>query len=201
MDQEKKQSKCNIHSNFNNNLLLFEENNIQTKICLVCAKQITENLNRLIEYDEFIHADQNYVFSSFPPLNDKNIYNTIKNLLIQKDSSIQDIFIEKIKQYRKTIKNISEYQEMINKINLKTPIEIQQKILDLIDQIDFFEKPQEDINNIEFEKSKSYGVSYANFILDPNQKYILRAKLQTNSNADSFLIVGIIQEQDKDNKQ
>ncbi|KAL4480727.1 hypothetical protein ABPG72_014502 [Tetrahymena utriculariae] len=307
MDQEKKQSKCNIHSNFNNNLLLFEENNIQTKICLVCAKQITENLNRLIEYDEFIHADQNYVFSSFPPLNDKNIYNTIKNLQIKKDSSIQDIFIEKISNYftclkkeinqkidnlhsqvkskliqmqdfrqnqgdifldiynevsskfdiqklikeysqdsdqhlkeiinekysniksntEKLQKNISEYQAIINKINLKTPIEIQSKILDLIDQIDFFEKPQKDIiENIEFEKSKSYscsqnlqiqriqnrqiqinqsttnrGVSYANFILDPNQKYIFRVKLQTNSNADSFLIVGIIQEQDKDNKK
>ncbi|KAL4480725.1 hypothetical protein ABPG72_014500 [Tetrahymena utriculariae] len=308
MDQEKKQSKCNIHSNFNNNLLLFEENNIHTKICSVCAKQITENFNKIIEHDEFIHTDQNYIFSSFPPLEDKNIYNSIKNLQIKKDSSIQDIFIEKINNYFTCLKkeinqkidnlqiqvkskliqmddvrqnqgdifldiynevsskfdiqklykeysqdseqrlkeiikekyqniksnteklqiNIKEYQTMINKISLKTPIEIQKNILGLIDQIDFFQKSQKDIiDDIDFEKSKSYhcsqnlqiqriqnrqiqisqsisdshGISYANFILDPNQKYIFRVKLQTNSNSDSFLIVGIIQEQDKDNKQ
>ncbi|KAL4480730.1 hypothetical protein ABPG72_014505 [Tetrahymena utriculariae] len=269
MDQEKKQSKCNIHPTFNNNLLIFEENNIHTKNCSVCAKQITENFNKIIEHDEFIHADQNHIFSSFPPLEDKNIYNTIKSLQIKKDSSNQEKFIEKINNYfislKKEInqkidnlqnqvkskllqiqnsienqgdiynelykkikqKNFSEYKAIINKINLKTSKEIQEKISGLIDQIDFFEKSQKDIiDNVEFEKSKfyqgsqnlqiqrlqnkhiqinqsvvNYGVSYANFILDPDQKYIFRVKLQTHSMPDAFLIVGIIQEEDKDNKQ
>ncbi|KAL4480733.1 hypothetical protein ABPG72_014508 [Tetrahymena utriculariae] len=303
MDQEKKQSKCNIHPNFNNNLLLFEENNIHTKICLVCAKKLTKNINKIIEHDDLLHADQDHIFSSFPPLENEDIYNTIQNLEIKKDISIEEIFVEKINNYfislkkeinqkidllqnqikskliqmgdfsqnqrellldiyneisskfeiqklyneysqdsgqrlkeiikekyqniksntEKLQKNISEYQKIINKINLKTPNQIQQKILDLIDQIDFIKKPL--IDDIEFQKSKSYkssqslliqrlqnrqiqinqsvnnfGVSYANFILDPNQKYIFRVKLQTNSQSDSFLFVGIIQEQNKDNK-
>ncbi|KAL4480233.1 hypothetical protein ABPG74_020749 [Tetrahymena malaccensis] len=303
MDKQQKQSKCNTHSKFNNNFLLFEENNIRTNICTVCAKQLTYKLNKIIEHDEFIYADQNYIFSSFPPLEDNNIYNTIQNLQIKKDSSIEELFIEKINNYfislkkqinekietvhnqvklkiiqmgdynknqgdvfldiyneisskfdiqklyiecpknseqrlkeiieekyqnvknntEKLQKNILEYQAIINKINLTNPIEIQQKIIGLIEQIDFFEKSF--IDEIDFEKSKSYlssqnlqiqrenrkiqinqsidnhGVSYANFILDPNQKYVFRVKLQTNYDSSCFLIVGIIQEQDKDNKQ
>ncbi|KAL4480236.1 hypothetical protein ABPG74_020752 [Tetrahymena malaccensis] len=305
MDQEKKQSQCNIHPGFNNNLLLFEENNIHSKICSVCAKKLTKKINKVIEHTEFLQADQNYIFSSFPPLEDEDIYDIIQNLQIKKDSSLQEIFIEKINNYFITLKKeinkkidllqnqvksklikiedfnqnqgnsfldiyneisskfdiqklykeysqdsdqrikeiiqekyqniksnteklqkyLSEYQVIINKINLKTPIEIQQKILDILDQIDFFEKPFT-IEEIEFEKSKSYkssqslqiqrlqnkqiqinqtrdgsSVSYANFILDPNKKYIFRARLQTNSHSDSFLLVGIVQEQDKDSKQ
>ncbi|KAL4480736.1 hypothetical protein ABPG72_014511 [Tetrahymena utriculariae] len=424
-----------MHPTFNNNILIFQENNIHTKICQVCAKQITENFNKIIEHDELKHADQNHIISSFPPLEDKNIYNTIQSLQIKKDffiqekfiekinnyfislkkeinqkidnlqnqvkskliqiensidnqgdifldiynevsskfdiqklyneysqnseqrikeiikekysnikknyefkfadqnqifsnfppledkninttiqdlqikkdSSISEIFIEKINNYFISLKKeinlkidklqnqvkqklvqmedfcqnqgnlfldiynqisskfniqrlyneysqnseqhlkeiikekyenikinteklflkIQEYQTAFNMINLKTPIEIQQKILDLIDQIDFFEKPQKNtIDNIEFEKSKSYGasqylqiqrlqnkqiqinqsvqnysVSYANFILDPNKKYFFRVKLQTHSHSNSFLNVGIIKEQDKDTKQ
>ncbi|KAL4480734.1 hypothetical protein ABPG72_014509 [Tetrahymena utriculariae] len=296
MDQEKKKSFCNIHANFNNDLLLFEQNNIHTKICLICAKLITKNIDKIIQHDEFLHADQSYIFSSFPPLEYEDIYKTIfKEIFIEKinnyfielkkdinknidvlhnqvkskliqmedlsdnqgdifldiynevsskfdiqklykeysqdsEQRLKDIIKEKYQNLKsnteKLSKNISEYQAIINKINLKTPIEIQQKILGLIDQIDFFEKPKKDINNIEFEKSKSYcgsqklqiqrlqngqiqinqsidrnGVSYANFILDPNQKYVFRVKLQSHSNSDSFLLVGIIQEQDKDNKQ
>ncbi|KAL4480235.1 hypothetical protein ABPG74_020751 [Tetrahymena malaccensis] len=304
MDQEKKQTKCNIHQILNNNLLLFEENNIQTKICSICAKQLTQNFNKIIELDEFIYANDDHIFSSFPPLEDDNIYKTIQKLQIKKGSSIEEIFVEKINNYflslKKEInqkidvlhnqvksqliqirdykqnqgdifldfyneisskfdiqrlysqyskdseqrlkeiiqekyqnikkntenlqKNISEYQAIINKINLKNAVEIQQKILGLLDQINFFEKSF--IEDVEFEKSKSYlssqnleiqrlqnrqlqinqsrdgnGVSYANFILDPNKKYIFRVKLQTNSQSNSFLVVGIIQEQDKDNKQ
>ncbi|KAL4480726.1 hypothetical protein ABPG72_014501 [Tetrahymena utriculariae] len=95
----------------------------------------------------------------------------LKEIIKEKYSNIKSN-TEKLK------KNITEYQTMINKLNLKTPIEIQQKIL-----------------------VENHGVSYANFILDPNQKYIFRVNLQTNSNPDIFLIVGIIQEQDKDNKK
>ncbi|KAL4480234.1 hypothetical protein ABPG74_020750 [Tetrahymena malaccensis] len=304
MDQEKKQSQCNIHPNFNNNLLLFEETNVHTRICPVCAKKLTKKFNKVIDHVEFLYADQNYIFSSFPPLEDENIYDIIQNLQIKKDSSVQEIFIEKINNYFITLKKeinqkldllqnevksklikiedfnqnqgnsfldiyneisskfdiqklyneysqnsdtrikeiiqekyqniksnteklqkyLSEYQAIINKINLKTPIEIQQKILGLIDQIDFFQN--NDIGNLEFEKSKSFQssqslqiqrlqnkqiqinqtidgncVSYADFILDPNKKYIFRVRLQTNLNSNSFLILGIIQEQDKDNKE
>ncbi|KAL4480230.1 hypothetical protein ABPG74_020746 [Tetrahymena malaccensis] len=302
MDQEKKQTKCNIHPKFNDGILLFEENNIHTKICLVCAKTLTKNFNKIIEHDEFLHADQNYIFSSFPPLEDEDIYKTIKKLQIKKGSSIQELFIEKINNYFLSLKkeinekidilhnqvkqkiiqmehlnesqsenfldiyneisskfdiqrlynqysqdseqrlkeiiqekyqnikiNTQKLKETIQqyqteKICLKKPKEIQQKILDLLGQIDFFKN--NDIEDIEFEKSKSYessqsiqiqrlqnkqiqinqsidnyGVSYANFILNPNKKYIFRIKLQTNSQADSFLKVGIIKENDKDNKQ
>ncbi|KAL4474484.1 hypothetical protein ABPG72_016162 [Tetrahymena utriculariae] len=305
MEIEKQQSKCNIHPQFNNNLLLFEENNIHTKICSICAKQLTKNFSKVIEHDEFLHADQSHIFSSFPPLEDENIYNTIQNLQIKKDTSIEEIFVEKIQNYFITLKKeinqkidilynqvkqkiiqmadlsqnqgnifldiyneisskfdiqrlynqyqedseqrlkeiiqekyqnirnnteklqktILEYQKNFNKINLKTPTEIQKKIIDLIDQINFFEIPQkEPIDKLEFEKSKylgsqnlqikrlqnrqiqitqsieGYGISYANFIIDPNQKYIFRVQFYTYSQANSFLMVGIIQEQDKDNK-
>ncbi|KAL4480232.1 hypothetical protein ABPG74_020748 [Tetrahymena malaccensis] len=304
MDQEKKHSKCNIHTKFNNNLLLFEENNIHTKICLLCAKNYTKNIQKIIEYDEFLYANDDYIFSSFPPLDDEDIYNRIQNLQIKKDSSIEKIFIEKINNYfislkreinqkidiihnqvkqniiqsgvynsnqgdtfldiynqvcskfdiqklygeysqdseqplkeiiqdkyqnikgntEKLYKAISEYETIINQINMKNPKEIKQKILDLIDQIDFFDKSF--IEQVEFEKSKSYessqslqiqrlqnrqiqinqsinnnGVSYANFILDPDQKYVFRVKIQTNSQPSSFLLIGIIQESNKDNKK
>ncbi|KAL4480732.1 hypothetical protein ABPG72_014507 [Tetrahymena utriculariae] len=107
----------------------------------------------------------------------------LKEIIKEKYSNIKS-------NTEKLQKCISEYQTIINKINLKAPIEIQQIILSLIDQIDFFEKPQKDINNIEFEKFNH-----------PNQKYKFRVKLQTNSQSNSFLLVGIIQEQDKGNKQ
>ncbi|EAR93467.1 hypothetical protein TTHERM_00423360 (macronuclear) [Tetrahymena thermophila SB210] len=306
MEREKKQSKCDIHPNFNNNFLLFEEDNIHTKICLVCAKKLTKDVYKIIDHDEFLFADQYHIFSSFPPLEDEKIYNIIQNLQIQKANSIQEYFVEKINNYFTSLKkqinqkidllqnqvkqklisqmdnlnqdqgdkflkiynevsskfdiqqllkehqedseqsikeiikkkyqnikentdklqkSIAEYQKIINKVDLTIPNQIQQKILNLIDDIDFFSN--NNIGNIEFEKSKSYGssqnlqiqrllnreiqitqsidssygVSYANFILDPNQKYIFRVKLQTNSDPNSFLLIGIIKEQDKDNQK
>ncbi|KAL4480231.1 hypothetical protein ABPG74_020747 [Tetrahymena malaccensis] len=302
MDQEKKQSKCNIHPKFNDDILLFEKDNIHTKICLVCAKTLTKNFNKIIEHDEFLHADQDYIFSSFPPLEDEDIYKAIKKLQIKKGSSIQELFIEKINNYFLSLKkeinekidilhnqvkqkiiqmehlsqdsgenflniyneisskfdiqrlynqyskdseqrlkeiiqekyqnikiNTQKLKETIqqyqtDKIRLKKPKEIQQKILDLLGQIDFFKN--NDIEDIEFLKSGSYkcsqslqiqrlqnkqiqinqsidnhGVSYANFILNPNKKYIFRIKLQTHSKADGFLNVGVIQENDKDTKK
>ncbi|EWS74952.1 hypothetical protein TTHERM_000423321 (macronuclear) [Tetrahymena thermophila SB210] len=279
MEKEKKQSKCNIHPNLNNNFLLFEEDNIHTKICFKCAKEQTEFNDKIIDQDEFLHADQNYIFSGFPPLEDKKIYKIIQNLQIQKDNSIQEMFVEKINDYfinlKKQInqkidllhnqvkqkliqmedldknqrdtfldiyneisskfdiqqllkeqqqdseqrlkeiiqqkyqnikentdklqKRIAEYSNTITKIDFIIPNLIQQKLLNLIDGIDFFSK---DIDNVDFEKSKSYGssqnlqiqrlqngqiqitqsidnhhgVSYANFILDPNQKYYQRTR-------------------------
>ncbi|EAR93466.1 hypothetical protein TTHERM_00423350 (macronuclear) [Tetrahymena thermophila SB210] len=304
MEILKIKSKCVEHG-LSNKHLFIQEINIHTKICINSAQKLLKESNKIgkiIEYKEFLSADENHIFENFPPLEYDKIYDHIKNQKLKKDLPIKEIFKKKINDYfinlrnqikqkidqlqidveqkliemyinknqgntfldiynelsskfdiqqqlkdqqqdseqrikeiiqqkyqnikentDKLQKSITEYQKIISKVDLTIPNLIQQKILNLIDKIDFFNI----ISNIEFEKSKSYGssqnlqiqrlqnrqiqitqsisdahgVSYANFILDPNQKYIFRVKLQTNSQNDSFLVIGIIKEQDKDNQK
>ncbi|EWS74917.1 hypothetical protein TTHERM_000041629 (macronuclear) [Tetrahymena thermophila SB210] len=93
------QENCQKHKGQFKSILLFDQNNIQPLMCLSCAKIASKNSNNVIDVNEFIHSDEDSIFSNFPPLIDDTLYQKLDELLADQEKNFLDKCISQVQNY------------------------------------------------------------------------------------------------------
>ncbi|KAL4512466.1 hypothetical protein ABPG72_005468 [Tetrahymena utriculariae] len=210
LDQQEDKIKNNIIQIFGKNDSLIERFNI--------ISQKAELKNLYTQYNEESALRIKEIINQMYQ-NIKQNTQTIK----QKVDEIMEVLNKFSLDQPLSVKN--QLIQLIQRINFFQGSPINSNKIDKLEQTILLNiKPQKNINQIEllgFEKSKNYvnsqqilieklntneilirpsidgyGISYSNFILDPNKKYIFRLEMQpiTENNSNVSFIIGLIKE-------